>query len=409
MKELELYIHIPFCMKKCNYCDFLSASADEKSQFAYMQALERELVFYGQYQKGRIITSIYIGGGTPSWLQEYYIADLMEVVRKYFTVAADAEITIECNPGTLTKAKLLTYRQAGINRLSIGLQSADNAELENLGRVHTYEQFVRNYELARSLGFDNINVDLMNGLPGQTPDKYYQTLAKVIRLAPEHISSYGLIIEKGTVFYDWYKFDQVRQEAGMPTEELPTEDTVYQIEKMAQNFLEENGYHRYEISNYARRGRECRHNIGYWQRMEYLGVGLGAASLLDEVRYANVRDLDTYIAESQDIRLTAADGELRQETCLNLHASAEILSRNAQMEEFMFLGLRMTDGIEKNRFYKTFGFTTDFIYGDVIRFLKEEELIDETPVRLALTDRGLDLANYVMAQFLFDSAESRDN
>lgn len=407
MRELELYIHIPFCMKKCHYCDFLSAPADEKSQSAYMEGLKREIIYYGKQLPDTVLTTVYIGGGTPSWLQETYIAEVMEEVRAAFAVSENAEISIECNPGTLTRSKLECYKRIGINRLSIGLQSADNDELKLLGRIHTFEQFLRNYELARECRFLNINIDLMSGLPGQTVEKYYDTLMKVIRLEPEHISSYSLIIEKGTPFYDRYKFDLVKQEAGLPTEELPTEDTVYRIGKMSEDVLAKNGYERYEISNYARQGYQCRHNIGYWQRKEYLGVGLGAASLLNETRCTNVTELERYIRESEHITEAGFPGNrnYRDRTdgkvpVTNLHGEVSAVSRQAGMEEYMFLGLRMTAGIEKSSFYRAFGFTVDYIYGSVIQKLEEQQLITDTPTRLYLTDRGTDLSNYVLAQFL---------
>ena len=224
MKELELYIHIPFCMKKCNYCDFLSAPADEKSQSAYVEALKKEIKLYGEEWKKPELSTIYIGGGTPSWLQEHYMASLMDTVHRSFSIRKDAEITIECNPGTLAKAKMQSYRHCGINRLSIGLQSANPEELQSLGRIHTFEQFLRNYELARECGFDNINVDLMYALPGQNTEKFYHTLTKTIALKPEHISAYALMIEKGTPFYEKYKFDAVKQEAGFQPAFLPHED-----------------------------------------------------------------------------------------------------------------------------------------------------------------------------------------
>jgi len=373
-------------MKKCAYCDFLSAPADEKEQFAYMEGLLREIAFYGKRFTDTVISTVYIGGGTPSWLQEDYIASLMQEIYRAFAVADNAEITIECNPGTLTKRKLEVYKENGINRLSIGLQSAHDDELKLLGRVHTYGQFLRSYELARECGFSNINIDLINCLPEQTVERAYQSLIKVIQLRPEHISAYSLIIEPGTPFYHKYKFDVVKLEAGMPPEELPSEDTVYQIGKMTQDVLTQNGYMRYEVSNYAKNGFACRHNIGYWQRKEYLGVGLGAASLLEEVRYSNVRELELYIEASHD--------------CTRLREEAGALSRNAQIEEYMFLGLRMTDGIEKNAFFHTFGFTVGQIYGEVIQYLQEEELICDTPTRLFLTDKGIDLSNFALAQFL---------
>lgn len=404
MDELELYIHIPFCMKKCNYCDFLSASADEKSQSAYMEALKKEIAFYGSRSKGNRIDTIYIGGGTPSWLQEHYIEEALNEVSHYFQIASDAEISIECNPGTLTKGKLRTYKSVGINRLSIGLQSADNEELRLLGRIHTYEQFARNFELSREYGYTNINVDLMSGLPHQTIEKYYDTLQKVIRLKPEHISAYSLIIEKGTPFYDKYKFDKVKQEAGMMTEHLPTEDTEYQIGKMGQDVLINSGYQKYEISNYAKKGYACRHNIGYWQRKNYLGLGLGAASLIDNIRYSNITDLETYVTNSYNIeeRIFDAPNSQRLPGCC-LHEDITPISSQAQMEEYMFLGLRLTEGIEKSHFYHTFQFTVDNIYRPIIATLITEGLLEETPSFLRLTDKGTDLSNYVLAKFLFDT------
>lgn len=402
MNELELYIHIPFCMKKCNYCDFLSAPADEESQSAYMEGLKREIVFYGKRLRGKRVSTVYIGGGTPSWMQQFYIEELMETVYTSFLVEDDAEITIECNPGTLTANKLECYKKQGINRLSIGLQSANDEELKLLGRVHTFDQFLRNYELARECGFDNINIDLMDSLPGHTVEKFYHTLMSVIRLKPEHISCYSLIIEKGTPFYDRYKFDVVKLHAGMQTEELPMEDTSYQIGKMTQDLLAEQGYLRYEISNYAKKGYAGRHNIGYWQRKEYLGVGLGAASLLEETRYSNRSNLWDYIEASDRIEGNTVYDESLKRTIYstNLHDSVNGLSREEQMEEFMFLGLRMPEGIIKSRFYQKFGFPVGFIYKEVLPQLKEDALVVETPTRIYLTDKGMDLNSYVAAQFL---------
>ena len=300
-KQLELYIHIPFCVKKCDYCDFLSFAADELTQKNYVTALQKELAFYGARYHDRTITTIFIGGGTPSWLNEEAMQTILETVYCCFSVEPDAEITIECNPGTITEHKFEVYRKIGINRLSIGLQSAHNEELKILGRIHTYEQFLKTYDMARKHGFTNINIDLMSSLPGQTPDIFCDSLHHVLQLKPEHISAYSLIIEKGTPFYDLYKFDAVRQEAGMQTESLPTEEEEYQTTKMTQHILKEAGYHWYEVSNFAKPGYECRHNIGYWKRVDYLGVGLGASSLIDNMRYSNTRDLYTYLSECEKI------------------------------------------------------------------------------------------------------------
>lgn len=381
---MELYIHIPFCVKKCDYCDFLSFSADEQTQRAYVAALQKELVFYGAKYKGRRITTIFIGGGTPSWLREESMQAVMEAVYENFAVDRDAEITIECNPGTVTEHKFEVYRKIGINRLSIGLQSAHNDELKILGRIHTYEQFLKTYDMARKHGFTNINIDLMSSLPGQTPEIFCDSLHRVLQLKPEHISAYSLIIEKGTPFYDLYKFDAVRQEAGMQTESLPTEEEEYQTTKMTQHILKEAGYHWYEVSNFAKPGYECRHNIGYWKRVDYLGVGLGASSLIDNVRYSNTRDLYTYLSVPSD----------------SLHETAEQITRNEQMEEFMFLGLRMRDGFYRDEFTQAFGIPIEAVYGDALNHLQQEELLLKREGRIYLTDKGMDLNNYVVAQFM---------
>ena len=402
---MELYIHIPFCMKKCSYCDFLSFSADEQTQYSYVQALLRELVFYGSKYKERVISTIYIGGGTPSWLREEYMEAIMMQVRSSFSVAEDAEITIECNPGTITSQKFEVYKKIGINRLSIGLQSAHNEELKILGRVHNYEQFLKTFDMARKHGFNNINVDLMSSLPGQTPEIFMDSLHQVVRLKPEHISAYSLIIEKGTPFYELYRFDAVKQEAGMQTESLPTEEEEYQTTKLTQQYLQSEGYVWYETSNFAKKGKECRHNIGYWKRKDYLGVGLGAASLIDNIRYSNIRDIYDYLKETEQIydgifENPLEDGTVEAVPATNLHVSAEAISRNAQMEEFMFLGLRMTEGIYRQDFFDAFGMQIEAVYGDVLSHLQEEALLEKKEGRVYLTDKGLDLSNYVMAQFL---------
>lgn len=411
-RKLELYIHIPFCMKKCDYCDFLSFPAENRTQIQYLHALLQEIRYFGErISDDYYVPTIYIGGGTPSWMDTEFLTAVLKQVYSSFRVLNDAEITIECNPGTVTAAKLEIYKKIGINRLSIGLQSADNKELKLLGRIHTFEQFLKTYELARNAGYDNINIDIMSGLPYQTLDKYMKTLQKVIRLKPEHVSAYSLIIEKGTPFYDRYKFDAVAQQAGIRTQILPNEDEAYRMYKATQDLLEKAGYEQYEISNFAKKGYECKHNIGYWTRENYLGLGLGASSLVDNVRYANTRDLYEYMKRCEEPEtLTPSDFVKEGETpgqpeknwigC-SLHASAEILSRKDQMEEFMFLGLRMNTGVSRMDFEKNFGVQIEAVYLEVIRKLKAEGLLESAEGRIALTDRGMDLANYVMAQFLF--------
>lgn len=407
--NLELYIHMPFCVKKCDYCDFLSFPADTNTQIKYVHALLNEIRFYGEKMSGFRVSTIYIGGGTPSWLEPELVTAVMEQIYKSFQVYEDAEISIECNPGTVTTAKLEAYRRAGINRLSIGLQSANNEELKVLGRIHTYEQFLKTYELARNAGYTNINIDLMSGLPHQSAESFADTLQKVIRLKPEHISAYSLIIEKGTPFYEKYKFDMVRQEAGMKTELLPTEDDVYKMLKLTQLVLAKAGYDRYEISNYAKPGYACRHNVGYWTRENYLGLGLGAASLIDNVRYSNTRELYEYIEICRELTFLppevfapeeGMDAPERGWFGSNLHTEAAVVNRKAQMEEFMFLGLRMTEGISRNEFEANFGMPIEAAYVQVLPDLQAQKLIEKREGRVYLTDRGMDVANYVMAQFL---------
>lgn len=401
-QQLELYIHIPFCVKKCGYCDFLSFPADEETQNEYVKALLREIAYYGTKCRAYTVTTVYIGGGTPSWLWEEAIETVMKAVQASFTLAQDAEISIECNPGTVTDHKFAVYRRAGINRISIGLQSANDRELKLLGRIHTFEQFLKTYELARKNGFDNINIDLMNSLPGQSTESFYQTLQQVLRLKPEHVSAYSLIIEEGTPFYDLYKFDAVKQAAGMKTVALPTEDEVYRMTKMTEQVLMEAGYDHYEISNFAKPGYACRHNIGYWERENYLGMGIGAASLMENIRYTNSSDLYAYLEETKHIREEVRRDEESRQTVpvTNLHSSAEPVTRKAQIEEFMFLGLRMTEGVTRGRFEMEFGIPIEGVYQEVLTKLAEEELLIKRAGRICLTEKGQDVSNYVLAQFL---------
>lgn len=411
-RQMELYIHIPFCVKKCQYCDFLSFSADESTQNEYVEALLREIAYYGPKCRDYLVTTVYIGGGTPSWLREESMERIMEAVHRVFVLAPDAEISIECNPGTVTDHKFAVYRKAGINRISIGLQSADDTELKLLGRIHTFDQFLKTFELARKNGFDNINIDLMNSLPGQTTESFCRTLQQVLRLKPEHISAYSLIIEKGTPFYDLYKFDAVKQRAGMKTYVLPTEEEVCQMTSLTELSLKEAGYEHYEVSNYAKPGFACRHNIGYWERANYLGLGLGAASLMENIRYSNIRELYSYLEESRNIREGLWENEIEEQgahgvekyiqelPATNMHASAEAVSRKAQIEEFMFLGLRMLEGISRERFANTFGIQIEAVYAEVLTHLQEEGLLMKRAGRIYLTEKGQELSNYALAQFL---------
>ena len=377
-KELELYLHIPFCVSKCKYCDFLSAPSGEEQRQIYVERLCRRIRYWSDviHNYGYEIVSIFVGGGTPSILTEAQITQVFEAVYESFPIREDAEITLEMNPGTDVKDKLPVYRKLGINRLSMGLQSADNKELKCLGRIHTYEDFRQVYQWAREAGFTNVNVDLMSAIPGQTLESYVDTLRKVADLEPEHISAYSLIIEEGTPFCERYG-------EGRHAEELPDEDTERQMYVRTREILEDYGYHRYEISNYAKDGYECRHNLGYWDRKEYLGLGAGASSLMDHIRW---KDPD-HIGPSTGLVLEEREDFTR-------------LSRKDEMEEFMFLGLRKIKGVSEQDFYKSFKVSMDEEYKDNIENLIKEGLLVREEDRIRLTDRGIDLSNYALSQFL---------
>ncbi len=379
-KELELYLHIPFCVSKCRYCDFLSAPSGEEQRQIYVERLCRRIRYWSDvvHNYGYEIVSIFVGGGTPSILTEEQITQIFEAVRENFPIREDAEITLEMNPGTDVKDKLPVYHKLGINRLSMGLQSADNGELKRLGRIHTYEDFRQVYQWAREAGFTNINVDLMSAIPGQTLESYEDTLRKVAELEPEHISAYSLIIEEGTPFYERYG-------EGRHAEELPDEDTERQMYVRTREILEDYGYHRYEISNYAKDGYECRHNLGYWDRKEYLGLGAGASSLMDHIRWKE----PDHIGPSTGLVLEEREDFTR-------------LRMKDEMEEFMFLGLRKINGVSEHDFYKSFRVTMDEIYQDKIEELIIEGLLVRDGERIRLTDRGIDLSNYAMSQFLLE-------
>lgn len=409
MKELELYLHIPFCERKCAYCDFLSAPADLPVRISYIKKLQEEIAYYGAQYGEYQVSSIFFGGGTPTILEGYQLAAILETVKEHFNITTDAEITVECNPGTLTAGKAEKLVQAGFNRLSMGLQSADDRELQLLGRIHNFAQFLESYDLARKAGFQNINVDLMSALPGQTLKSWQDTLQKVTALCPEHISAYSLIIEEGTPFYERFAEDErIREEGGHPRL-LPEEDVERQMYELTETFLHTKGYERYEISNYAKPGYECRHNCGYWTRKDYLGLGLGASSLVEHQRFQNTSELKTYLeqeyspqCEGQHERI-AETIQLQEETGLTQtghHIHIETLDKKSEMEEFMFLGLRLMAGISRQQFEDTFRVTLESVYGEVLRKLKGEQLIEEVAGYVRLTEHGIDVSNYVLAEFL---------
>ncbi len=375
-KKTGIYVHIPFCYSKCAYCDFLSAAGSEKEIADYFKALSREI---GSTSINEEVDSIFFGGGTPSLVHERYITEIIELLRRKYRINSDTEITIECNPGTLTEEKLAAYKTAGVNRLSIGLQSADDKELQMLGRIHTFDEFKGSFIMARKQGFDNISVDLMESVPGQTFETMMGTIEKVIALEPEHISAYSLILEEGT------RMCEKRED--FP--DLPDEDTEREIYYAVKKKLAEAGYVQYEVSNFAsiREGKllYCRHNVGYWDRVNYYGFGLGAASLTDGTRYSNVRDMNIYIR-------AAGLSEYRAET--------ELLDKEDQMSEFMFIGLRKNEGISSSVFKNSFGSTIEDVYGEILKEHIQDGTIKKTDVGYALTERGMDISNYILSDFL---------
>ena len=373
---LELYIHIPFCIRKCNYCDFLSFPETESGIAQYCHALKEEIKRTGDQAEDIGVRSVFIGGGTPSILEAEQITEIMTCIRNNFSIEKNAEITTESNPGTLNAEKLNCYHELGINRLSIGLQSTDDDCLRRLGRIHTFQEFEKNYEQARKSGFQNINIDLMSGLPGQSLRGYEDTLNRVTELKPEHISSYSLIIEEGTPFY---KSDSVLQQ-------LPDEDTERKMYERTKEILAQQGYERYEISNYARQGRECIHNLGYWEQVPYLGMGLGASSFYNGASFSNERNFRKYLSTPY------LPFEHREDYVQ--------VSREEQMEDTMIFGLRKMKGISVSEFEREFGTPIWEMYGSVIeRYSNLGLLIQEGDV-LRLTDAGIDVSNRIFEDFI---------
>ncbi|MGN0362009.1 MAG: radical SAM family heme chaperone HemW [Bilifractor sp.] len=425
--SLELYIHIPFCVRKCGYCDFLSFPCASEVMEQYLEALIREIHMLSM--KDQKVSSIFIGGGTPSLLPAEDIGKLLSAVREAFVLDPDAEISIEANPGTLDPEGLCLYRESGINRLSIGCQSADDNELKRLGRIHTFRKFQESFRYAREAGFDNINADLMSAIPGQSVRSWEQTLRSVARMQPEHISAYSLIIEEGTPFYDKYHgvtlaaadgasdadLQSIEQDTFhlIPEEQLPGEETERRMYEMTEEILSEYGYHRYEISNYARSGRECRHNIGYWTGVPYLGLGLGASSFTGSIRFRNTENLHKYIKEAgKEPESGAICSLFREEACgfsrkdvmavlgKNGREETEFLEREDQMAEFMILGLRMTKGVSAETFREKFGCSVEERYSSVLRKYTDAGLLQSADGRIFLTPSGISVSNRIMADFL---------
>ncbi|MGN0369372.1 MAG: radical SAM family heme chaperone HemW [Butyrivibrio sp.] len=389
-KDLGVYIHIPFCVSKCIYCDFLSAPSDDSTKERYVKALLEEIKeFAALHGDNYIVKSVFFGGGTPSVLKGGYIYEITECLRHNFSFDKECEITIECNPGTVDDTKLHLYRECGINRLSFGLQSTDNRELKMLGRIHTYEDFLKSLELSKKAGFTNINADLMSALPCQTIDSWERTLREVASLGIPHISAYSLIIEENTPLCDMVK-------AG---KELfwPSEDEERDMYYATKEILESFGMERYEISNYAQKGYECIHNIRYWTRGDYAGFGIGAASFIKGMRYSNTRDIKEYINVLSDTGTNSLNhtGQIKVP-----HYEEEYVSREDAMAEFMFLGLRMSKGVNYDTFRNEFGVEPEKIYQKEIDKLVSDGLLERKGKTLKLTPKGVDVSNIVFAEFL---------
>lgn len=384
-EPISLYVHYPFCVRKCRYCDFLSGPAGPQIRERYLRALEREIRLAGRKMQ-RPVDTVFLGGGTPSLMSAEELSHLMKVLQESFSVFSNAEITMECNPGTVDEEKLCAFRKAGVNRLSIGVQSFRDEELRLLGRIHTADEARACAADARRAGFENLSLDLMSALPGQTYNQWMESLREAAALSPEHISAYSLILEEGT------PLREEEEQGKLPP--LPEEEEDRAMYHDTESFLARYGYHRYEISNYARDGFESRHNSGYWTGHPYLGLGTGAASYLGNRRWSNVRSLARYleILEKTDY----------EEASMQIRENEEILDEKDQMAEFMFLGLRRMEGVSEQEFRQRFHRTMDEVYGPVIRRYQELDLLKRTDGRIFLTRAGIDVSNTVMSDFLLD-------
>ena len=374
---LGLYIHIPFCVRKCKYCDFNSFKLNIDEKKKYLSALSKEMELYKEKIGQKEIDSIFVGGGTPSILNEEEIKILFDNINLNFKIKEDAEITMECNPGTLTLNKLKIMKKCGVNRLSIGLQAVQNHHLKYIGRIHTFEEFEKNYHEAKKVGFDNINIDLMYALPNQTKEDWMESLEKVVNLNPTHISAYSLILEENTELFDMYERKEFK---------LLDEDTDIEMYEYTINYLKSHGYNQYEISNYAKKGFECKHNILYWKCENYVGIGTSASGFLDEIRYNNLCEIDKY-----------------EELILNGKKPIEWeekLSIKDKIEESIFLGLRMNEGIKFKDFKNKYDFNFLEEYKNEIEKLTKLQLIDINETGMKLTQKGKEISNSVFVEFI---------
>lgn len=386
-KQIGLYIHIPFCKQKCSYCDFCSYANKESFIKRYIQCVLKEIIEVGNnnkidFENGKddlfLVKTIYIGGGTPSLIDSKYIVQIIEDIKLNFEIDEKAEITIEVNPGTVTLEKLEDYKRAGINRLSIGLQSTHEHLLKEIGRIHTYLDFLDTFRFAREAGFENINVDLMIGIPNQTLEEVKDSIEEIVSMEPEHISVYSLILEEGTPLFK-------KVEEGL---ELPDEELERKMYWNVKRILEANGYNHYEISNFAKQGYESKHNLDCWNQKEYIGFGVAAHSYTNGIRYSNIENLEQYIKNYE---------EDKTEENLVFHEKQDM---ETMQKEYMLLGLRKIDGVSIQEFKIKFVANPVFLYHDKLEKLVNEELVEIDGDQIKLTNKGLDLANIVWEEFI---------
>lgn len=377
MKEIGIYVHIPFCKSKCYYCDFASFADKDELIDRYVKAVKSEI--YHRQSEEYIIKTIYIGGGTPSYIPEKYIEEILAMIENCFLVSNDAEITIEVNPGTVNKSKLSAYMNSGINRLSVGLQSANNELLKKIGRIHSLEDYEKTINLAQEVGFKNINTDIIIGLPDQTIYDVENAINKVVSLGINHISIYSLIVEENT---------KMEQMINSKKYSLPDEEMERYMYWFAKRKLEDEGFNHYEISNFAKEGMQSKHNMDCWNQKEYLGFGSAAASYENKVRYKNIEAVNSYI---KNIEENSLEKNLRIE---------EKQTEIDEMNEFMILGLRKIKGVDVIRFKNKFLKSPFKVYKEKLKKLFDEGLIFVAPNVIRLTDKGLDLANIVWEEFV---------
>ena len=389
-KELGIYIHIPFCKKKCYYCDFVSFSNLENKQTGYIEALKKEISCYDLEEYN--VTTIYIGGGTPSYIDCYEIKEILDELRKRLknneTKFSDIEITIEVNPGTVDKEKLEVYKLSGVNRLSIGLQSTKDILLKEIGRIHTYKEFLQSYEHAKQVGFENINVDLMLGLPNQSIQDMKDSLKEVIKMEPNHISIYSLIVEEKTPIKKLIEEGELQ---------LPEEIQERRMYWYVKSMLELSGYNHYEISNFAKEGRESKHNMNCWEQKEYIGLGVAAHSYINGIRYSNVTDLDCYIKNMMELKNVKKQLQSKTNIIYNI---CEIQNLEDKQKEYMLLGLRKIQGVSITKFKEKYVENPIFLFRKQMEKLTKEDLLQIDGDYIRLTNKGLDFANQVCEEFV---------